>query len=55
MITSKGIGFLAAAVVLFLLARLTQVGWLYLVDAVLWGIIALSAALPWLGIALLAA
>ena len=55
MITSKGVGFLAAAVVLFLLARLTQVGWLYLMDAVLWGMIALAAALPWLGIAFLAA
>ncbi len=55
MITAKGVGFLAAAVVLFLLARLTQVGWLYLVDAVLWGIVLLSAAFPWLGVAFLAA
>ncbi|GEM_PF-416996 len=55
MITAKGVGFLAAAVVLFLLARLTQVGWLYLVDAVLWGIILLSAAFPWVGVAFLAA
>ena len=38
------------AVVLFLLAGLTQVGWVYLVDAVLWGIIVLSAAFPWAGI-----
>ena len=34
MITSKGIGFLISAIALFLLGRLTQVGWFYLVDAV---------------------
>ena len=55
MITTKGLGFLAAAVVLFLLAGLTQVGWVYLVDAVLWGIILLSAAFPWLGLSFLSA
>ena len=55
MITTKGLGFLAVAVVLFLLAGLTQVGWVYLVDAVLWGIILLSAALPWLGLSFLSA
>jgi hypothetical protein len=38
MITGKGIGFLIAAIALFFLGRLTQVGWLYLIDAVLWGI-----------------
>ena len=54
MITTKGAGFLAAAIVLFLMARLTQVGWLFLVDAMLWGIIALAAGLPWLGVAFLA-
>ena len=48
MITGKGIGFLAAAFALFILGRLTQVGWLYLVDAVLWGVILVSAAGPWL-------
>ena len=47
MITAKGIGFLASAIVLFLLASLTQVGWLYLVDAVLWGLIFLSGICPW--------
>ena len=55
MITAKGIGFLAAAIVLFLLASLTQVGWLYLVDAVLWGLIFLSAICPWVATAFLAA
>ena len=55
MITAKGIGFLVAAVILYLLARVTQVGWLYLVDAVLWGLIMLSVAVPWLSTAFLAA
>ena len=55
MITAKGIGFLVAAIALFLLARLTQVGWLYLVDAVLWGLIILSAVGPWVGTAFLTA
>lgn len=50
-ITGKGIGFLLAAIVLYLLAGLTQVGWLYLVDSVLWGIIILAATYPWLGVA----
>ena len=54
MITAKGIGFLVAAVILYLLARVTQVGWLYLVDAVLWGLIMLSVAVPWLSTAFLA-
>lgn len=53
MITAKGIGFLVAAVILYLLTRLTQVGWLYLVDAVLWGLIILSAAVPWMSTAFL--
>ena len=53
MITTKGLGFLAVAAGLFLLAGLTQVGWLYLVDAVLWGIIVLSAVCPWLSLAFL--
>src|SRR5918999_896486 len=53
MITGKGIGFVIVAVLVFLLARLTQVGWLCLIDAVLWGIVLFSAALPWLGVAFL--
>ena len=50
MITAKGVGFLIAALLVFFLARLTQVGWLYLIDALLWGIILLSAFLPWLSV-----
>ena len=50
MITGKGAGFLAAAIALFMLGHMTQVGWLYLMDAVLWGIILVSAAVPWLNV-----
>lgn len=55
MITAKGVGFLAPTIMVFVLARLTQVGWLYLLDAVLWGIIILSVVLPWLGVGFLSA
>ena len=55
MITTKGAGFLAVAILVFLAGRMTLVGWLYLVDAVLWGIIILSAIVPWMAIPFLAA
>ncbi len=53
MITIKGVGFLLVAILVYVLARVTQVGWLYLIDALLWGIILLSAVLPWLGVVFL--
>ena len=46
---------MAAAVALFFLARLTQVGWVYLLDSVLWGALLLSAVMPWLTTLFLAA
>ena len=55
MITVKGVGFLIVALLVYLLARLTQVGWLYLADSILWGIILLSAIMPWLGVVFLKA
>ena len=48
MITSRGAALVATAAFTFFLARLTQVGWLYLLDAMLWGVILLSVVLPWL-------
>ena len=42
MITAKGAGVLTAAFAIYLLARLSQVGWLYLVDAVFWGTLVLA-------------
>ncbi len=55
MITFRGAVFVATALFVFLLARLTQVGWLYLLDAMLWGAILLSLALPWLAVMSLSA
>ena len=50
MITFRGAVLVVAAIFTFLLARLTQVGWLYLLDALLWGTIFLSLAMPWLAV-----
>lgn len=55
MITFRGLALVAIAFFTFLLARLTQVGWLYLLDAMLWGAILVSVAMPWLAIASLSA
>lgn len=48
MVTLKGISLIALAAAIFVLAGLSRLGWLLLFDAVLWGTIILSAALPWL-------
>ncbi len=50
MITRRGIGFVVIAVAVFFVASATRVGWLHVADAILWGIIALSAALPWISV-----
>ena len=55
MITAKGAGVLAAAVGIYLLARLSQVGWLYLVDSVFWGALVLALVMPWLGVVFISA
>ena len=55
MITAKGAGVLAAAVAIYLLARLSQVGWLYLVDSVFWGALILALVMPWLGVVFISA
>ncbi len=55
MITFRGAALVAIAIFIFLLARLTQVGWLYLLDAILWGAILLSLVLPWLTVTRLSA
>ena len=48
MITLRGVAMVATAVFIYLLARLTQVGWLYLLDAMVWGSILISLILPFL-------
>lgn len=47
-ITRRGIGLLIAALVLVFVGGVTRIGWVMLVDAVLWGGLILSAATPWL-------
>ncbi|MBI2872147.1 MAG: DUF58 domain-containing protein [Chloroflexi bacterium] len=45
--TRAGIGFIVGGVVLYLLGVQTQIGWFYLVDALVWSMVALSAFIPW--------
>ena len=46
MITPRGTALVVVAIALFVLAGATGVGWLLLFDAVLWGILVLSAVMP---------
>ncbi len=48
MITRRGAGIIAVAVAVFFLASATRVGWVHLADAVLWGMVLFSLAVPWL-------
>ncbi len=50
MITRRGIGFVLAAVAAFFIASATRVGWVHLADAVLWGVVILSAVTPWISV-----
>ena len=54
-ITLRGAVLVASAIFTFILARLTQVGWLYVLNAFLWGSIILSLMLPWLTVMSLSA
>ncbi len=55
MITRRGIGFVISAVAVFFLASATRVGWAHLAGALLWGVVLLSFAVPWLTVAGLSA
>ena len=55
MITAKGVGALLAALGIFFLARLTQVGWLYLVDSIFWGALMIALIMPWVGVIFISA
>lgn len=48
MITTRGAGFIGAAVAVFFFASVTRVGWVHLAGALLWGAALLSFAVPWL-------
>ena len=45
--TRAGIALILAGVVLYVLAGETQIGWFYLVDAMIWGLVVVSIAVPW--------
>lgn len=48
MFTSRSIGMILLALLLFFVASFTQVGWVRIVDAVLWGMLGLSLLLQWI-------
>ncbi len=45
--TKLGIGFIVAGVLLYFIANQSQIGWLYLFDAIIWALLVVSAILPW--------
>ena len=45
--TRAGFAFILGGLVLYVLAGETQIGWFYLVDAMIWGLVAVSVAAPW--------
>ncbi|MCH8864701.1 MAG: DUF58 domain-containing protein [Chloroflexi bacterium] len=45
--TKAGVAFTIAGVLGYFVASQTQIGWLYLFDAVIWGVLLLSAFVPW--------
>ena len=45
--TKAGFGFIVAGGFVYLVASQTQIGWLYLFDAIIWSLLGLSAILPW--------
>jgi uncharacterized protein (DUF58 family) len=49
-ITRRGVGFVLTAVAVFFIASATRVGWVHLADAILWGVVILSAVTPWLSV-----
>ena len=50
MFTTKTFAFIAVAVFLFFLASVTSVGWVRILDALLWGMLGLSLLLEWLSV-----
>ena len=50
MVTLRGVGVIITAILILVLAGFTRIGWLLLFDAVLWGVIVVSAAMPWIAV-----
>ncbi len=44
--TIAGAGFIAAGVVVYIMGSQTQVGWLYMFDAIIWSMLLLSFVFP---------
>ena len=44
--TKGAFAFIAVGLAAYMVASQTQIGWLYLFDAVIWSLLALSAILP---------
>ena len=55
MLTRRAVGILLTAILLFFLAGTTSVGWVRIVDAVLWGMLLLSLPLQWLAVTAMSA
>ncbi|MFC1847264.1 DUF58 domain-containing protein [Chloroflexota bacterium] len=45
--TKASFGFIVAGGLLYIVANQTQIGWLYLLDAIIWSLLVLSVVLPW--------
>lgn len=45
--TKAGFSFIVAGGLIYLVASQTQIGWLYLFDAIIWSLLTLSTILPW--------
>ena len=50
MVTVRGVGVIITAILILVLAGFTRIGWLLLFDAVLWGVVAVSAVMPWIAV-----
>ena len=45
--TKSSIWFIIAGIAVYFLANQTQIGWLYLFDAIIWGLLVFSAVISW--------
>ena len=45
--TKAGFGFVVAGGFIYFVASQTQIGWLYLFDAIIWSLLVLSVLFPW--------
>ena len=48
--TQSGAVFIVGGLIVYMLGNQTQIGWLYLFDAMIWSVIAVSFIVPWLSV-----